>query len=94
LPFLKKVLPAKYQKHLPVDVIKNWDWLKGLHRVHRSYSEKCDVGGKTDDSNGLAGGEVEQRGVNYLYTNRGLATHPPLRFNCNPEITIFELIPA
>jgi len=27
----------------------------------------------------------------YLYTNRGLATHPPLRLFCDPEITLFEL---
>eukprot|EP00026_Physarum_polycephalum_P004085 Phypoly_transcript_04102.p1 GENE.Phypoly_transcript_04102~~Phypoly_transcript_04102.p1 ORF type:complete len:309 (-),score=11.11 Phypoly_transcript_04102:1081-2007(-) len=83
LPFLKKILPAKFQKHLPVDVIKNWDWLKGLHHISRLADgrRKCDFGEKSD------------LGINYLYTNRGLATHPPLRFNCNPEITILELIP-
>lgn len=28
---------------------------------------------------------------NILYVNRGLATHPPLRFWCPPEITVFSL---
>jgi predicted MPP superfamily phosphohydrolase len=27
----------------------------------------------------------------FLYTNRGLGSHPRLRFNCRPEITILTL---
>jgi len=83
LPFLKKILPHKIHKYLPVNVIKNWDWLLGLHAVTRTGS----VSGSNSAEN------VEQN-VNFLYVNRGLATHPPLRFNCNPEITIIELIPS
>ena len=30
-------------------------------------------------------------GEMFLYTNRGLGTHPRLRLNCRPEITIFTL---
>jgi len=30
---------------------------------------------------------------NYLFVNRGLATHPPLRLNCNPEVSIINLVP-
>jgi len=30
-------------------------------------------------------------GTNHLYINRGLATHPPCRLCCPPELTIFEL---
>eukprot|EP00696_Hemimastix_kukwesjijk_P006961 gnl/Hemi2/18836_TR6240_c0_g1_i2.p1 gnl/Hemi2/18836_TR6240_c0_g1~~gnl/Hemi2/18836_TR6240_c0_g1_i2.p1 ORF type:complete len:318 (+),score=77.76 gnl/Hemi2/18836_TR6240_c0_g1_i2:51-956(+) len=26
----------------------------------------------------------------YLYTNRGIATHPPLRLFCSPEVTLIE----
>eukprot|EP01133_Synstelium_polycarpum_P012383 gene12383-14529_t len=29
----------------------------------------------------------------HLYVNRGLATHPPLRLFCDPEITVIDLIP-
>jgi predicted MPP superfamily phosphohydrolase len=31
-------------------------------------------------------------GVNMLYTNRGLATHPPIRLFCDPELTVIELV--
>jgi len=27
----------------------------------------------------------------FLYTNRGIGSHPNLRFNCRPEITVFTL---
>jgi len=30
-------------------------------------------------------------GTNMLYVSRGLATHPPIRFLCPPEITVFQL---
>jgi len=32
--------------------------------------------------------------TNYLYVSRGLATHPPLRLFCHPEITLIHLVPA
>jgi predicted MPP superfamily phosphohydrolase len=32
-------------------------------------------------------------GYNQLYTSRGLATHPPFRLFCPPELTIFEIVP-
>jgi len=34
------------------------------------------------------------KGDNYLYTSRGLATHPPLRLFCDPEVTVISLVPA
>lgn len=40
------------------------------------------------------GVSASQEAFNLLYTNRGLATHPPLRLFCPPEIAIFELVPA
>lgn len=49
-------------------------------------------GGSGNES--LCGAERVRDDVNYLYTNRGLATHPPLRFNCSPELTIIELVPC
>jgi len=30
-------------------------------------------------------------GINLIYTNRGLASHPPGRFWCAPELTVFTL---
>jgi hypothetical protein len=36
--------------------------------------------------------EYNEQGFNYLYTNRGLATHPPLRLFCDPEIAIITLV--
>jgi len=30
-------------------------------------------------------------GTNVLYVSRGLATHPPFRFLCPPEVTVFQL---
>lgn len=30
---------------------------------------------------------------NLMYINRGLASHPPGRFWCRPEITIFDIVP-
>jgi len=32
-------------------------------------------------------------GWNYLYTSRGLATHPPMRLFCDPEIAVLTLLP-
>lgn len=42
---------------------------------------------------GLHAVKNDHNGVNYLYTNRGLATHPPMRFLCNPEVTVIDLVP-
>jgi hypothetical protein len=33
----------------------------------------------------------EEAGKNGLYVSRGLATHPPLRFLCSPEISVITL---
>ncbi|MBI2839511.1 MAG: phosphodiesterase YaeI [Acidobacteria bacterium] len=33
-------------------------------------------------------------GSNLLYVNRGIGHLPPARFNCHPEISVFELAPA
>eukprot|EP01112_Ceratiomyxa_fruticulosa_P008583 TRINITY_DN2223_c0_g1_i1.p1 TRINITY_DN2223_c0_g1~~TRINITY_DN2223_c0_g1_i1.p1 ORF type:complete len:338 (-),score=34.56 TRINITY_DN2223_c0_g1_i1:12-1025(-) len=62
-----------------VNVIKNWKWLSGLHTV---TSHSCYRDEKKVEVN------------NVLYVNRGLATHPPLRLFCDPEITLLELYPA
>jgi len=35
----------------------------------------------------------ENQRRNLIYVNRGLATHPPLRFFCSPEIAIIDLLP-
>lgn len=60
-------------------MVKNWDWLKGLHKLKRESNNNTN----NNDND-----------VNYLYVNRGLATHPPMRFNCNPELTILILEPS
>jgi len=73
-------LPRKLQKYVPyVDVLKNWDWIHGLHKLKRENLDE-NVGESVSS-------------FNYLFVNRGLATHPPLRLNCDPEIAIIELIP-
>jgi len=92
LPYFGPLLPCihKFLSLLPkfivrdfsrsfFNVVKNWDWLKGIHRV---VSHEC-----VRDSKRV-------RVDNILYVNRGLATHPPLRLFCDPEITVFELYPA
>lgn len=82
LRYLSKInalLPYKIRKCMPfVNVLKNWDWIEGLHKVTR-------VGKVNSENPGVD--------VNYLFVNRGLATHPPLRFNCHPEIAVIELVP-
>jgi predicted MPP superfamily phosphohydrolase len=41
---------------------------------------------------GLVTFERDSSNPFYLYTNRGVATHPPLRLFCDPEITLFEFV--
>ena len=36
-------------------------------------------------------GGLYRVGGMFLYTNRGIGSHPNLRFNCRPEITVFTL---
>jgi len=33
----------------------------------------------------------DKTGFNFVYTNRGLATHPPIRLWCDPELAIIQL---
>lgn len=87
LPFLRSILPLPLKRFLPGQVIKNWEWLKGLHKIERETNNNNN-NNKGNNNNYRTKKEAE---VNYLYVNRGLATHPPMRFNCNPEITILEL---
>ena len=101
LPLLKRILPRSILKYLPlpVDVIRNWDWIEGLHVVPRENSSGSGSSGSSErngggGTSGSGAREIENEGVNYLYTNRGLATHPPLRLNCSPEITIIHLVPS
>jgi len=44
-------------------------------------------------ASGLHTSKRTDGGLNNLYVSRGLATHPPLRLNCPPELTIIDLIP-
>jgi len=71
---IAKKLPNFLQKYIPhhLNIIKNWDWAQGLHRVQPSLGSSC-------HSNNL------------LYVNRGLATHPPLRFYCPAEVAVIDL---
>lgn len=38
--------------------------------------------------------DARSPGTNWLYTNRGLATHPPMRLFCHQEVTLLTLYPA
>jgi predicted MPP superfamily phosphohydrolase len=58
-----------------------------LHnRILFSFVNVCQVSG-LHRIRRVDGGEI------LLYTNRGLATHPPFRLFCPPEVTLFELEP-
>lgn len=64
--FVKTLVPQKKF----INVVKNWDWGKGLSKIKRNFPNE---------------------GFNYLYTSSGLATHPPLRLFCDPEVSIIQL---
>jgi len=84
---IQLIIPMKWGNKLPGirlffgGVVKNWTWgAGGLHKIRRKQRGKCKTSTRCPEY------------LNYLYTNRGLATHPPLRLFCNPEISIFELV--
>ncbi|GAM20780.1 hypothetical protein SAMD00019534_039550, partial [Acytostelium subglobosum LB1] len=61
----------------PRKVVKNWKWCRGHHILNGAQLEPP---------------KNPQRPM-HLYVNRGLATHPPMRLFCDPEITVVDLIP-
>ncbi|GAM22843.1 hypothetical protein SAMD00019534_060180 [Acytostelium subglobosum LB1] len=82
MPLLDKLLLSLPKMFLlsisyPSKVLKSWTWSRGHHVLRGVQLDKP---------------KAQDRPMN-LYINRGLATHPPLRLFCHPEITVIDLIP-
>jgi predicted MPP superfamily phosphohydrolase len=87
LPFSRKPLIPyikAFYHHLPA-------FLKKL--IPREISQHFNVVYHWEWVSGLHCIPRVDGGYMYLYTNRGLATHPPCRLFCSPEVTLFELEP-
>ncbi|KYQ92375.1 hypothetical protein DLAC_06342 [Tieghemostelium lacteum] len=64
----------------PRGVVKNWELASGLIKLRDLPSNSSTTSSNPPRSS-------------YIYVNRGLATHPPLRLFCDPEITHITLLP-
>jgi len=107
LPFIGPLIPVfgKMLEFLPVSwrhfvpgrglffggVVKNWEWGGGGLKKTSLWS----IGTNEELTSSLQdAGSAASIGGNLLYTNRGLATHPPLRLFCDPEIVLITLVSA
>jgi len=75
---------AKFVLLLPVSIRNYFPGTKHLFGVVKNW--------KWASGLSLIDRIPSSKGINHLYTNRGLATHPPLRLFCDQEITVFTLV--
>jgi len=78
LRYIHDLCPRPLQTFIPrkVHVVKNMDWISGLSFFPRDGHDNSG-----DGSNAR----------NTMYVSRGLATHPPFRLACPPEMTVVNL---